>query len=76
MCCTLVDFKLSKSMNDGSAMQFWLFTIRVAADNNSSLPKLKELFVRYSGCMPGGEISSGASVNTLFGSNSAASKKI
>ena len=63
-------------MNDGSAMQFWLFTIRVAANNNTSLPKLKELFVRYSGCMPAGEIAAGTNVNSLFGSNSAASKKI
>ena len=51
MCCTLLDFKLSKTLNDGSTMQFWLFTMRAVASDNPSLPKLKELFVRFSGCL-------------------------
>ena len=77
MCCTLIDFKLSRSINDGPAMQFWLFTIRAAADDNTSLPRLKDLFLRYSSCLPGTETANGEylSSNSLFGSNSVALKK-
>lgn len=31
MCCVLLDFKLTKSMNDGNAIQFWLFTMRAVS---------------------------------------------
>ena len=31
MCCVLLDFKLSKTLNDGSAIQFWLFTMRAVS---------------------------------------------
>lgn len=51
MCCTLLNFKLSKTLNDGSTMQFWLFTMRAVSTDNPSLPKLKELFVKFSGCL-------------------------
>ena len=51
MCCDVLNYKLTKSMNDGSTMQFWLFTMRAVAAENPSLPKLKELFVRFSGCI-------------------------
>lgn len=51
MCCTLLNFKLSKTLNDGSTMQFWLFTMRAVANDNPNLPKLKELFVRFGGCL-------------------------
>ena len=51
MCCTLLNFKLSKTLNDGGTMQFWLFTMRAVANDNPSLPKLKELFVRFGGCL-------------------------
>ena len=51
MCTTLLNFKLSKSLNDGSTLQFWLFTMRAVSADNPSLPKLKELFVRFSGCI-------------------------
>jgi len=51
MCCTLLNFKLSKTLNDGTTMQFWLFTMRAVANDNPSLPRLKELFVRFSGCL-------------------------
>lgn len=32
-------------------MMFWLFTMRAVACDNPSLSKLKELFVRFSGCL-------------------------
>ena len=51
MCCTLLNFKLSKTLNDGSTMQFWLFTMRAVANDNPNLPRLKELFMRFSGCL-------------------------
>jgi hypothetical protein len=31
MCCDLLDFKLSKSLNDGNSIQFWLFTMRAVS---------------------------------------------
>ena len=51
MCCTLLNFKLSKTLNDGSTMQFWLFTMRAVANDNPNLPSLKQLFVKFSGCL-------------------------
>lgn len=51
MCCTLLNFKLAKTLNDGSTMQFWLFTMRAVATDNPSLSKLKELFIKFSGCL-------------------------
>ena len=60
MCCTLLNFKLSKTLNDGSTMQFWLFTMRAVSSDNPSLPKLKELFVRFSGCLSTNSLALGA----------------
>lgn len=51
MCCTLLNFKLSKTLNDGSTMQFWLFTMRAVSSDNPNLVKLKDLFVRFGGCL-------------------------
>lgn len=51
MCCDLLDFKLSKSLNDGNSIQFWLFTMRAVSAQNPSIHKLKELFVKFSGCL-------------------------
>ena len=65
MCTTLLNFKLSKSLNDGSTLQFWLFTMRAVSADNPSLPKLKELFVRFSGCI---STSSPAQANGSSGS--------
>ena len=35
-------------------MQFWLFTMRAVANDNPSLPNLKQLFVKFSGCLSSG----------------------
>jgi hypothetical protein len=40
-------------------MQFWLFTMRAVATDNPNLPKLKELFVRFGGCLSGAPQASG-----------------
>ena len=55
-------------------MQFWLFTMRVADDNNPSLPKLKELFLRHSGCVSSSE--NGGVPQGFTGGNTVASRKI
>jgi len=64
MCCTLLNFKLSKTLNDGVTMQFWLFTMRAVAQDNPSLDKLKQLLVKF-----GGFLSSGP-VNAALGAQS------
>ena len=75
MCCDLLDFKLSKSLNDGNSIQFWLFTMRAVSAQNPSIHKLKELFVKFSGCLSnvqpaaratGNEYSSNAVANTTI----------
>ena len=73
MCCDLLDFKLSKSLNDGNSIQFWLFTMRAISAQNPSVHKLKELFVKFSGCLTQpvqnrqtGELSSNAVANTTI----------
>ncbi len=72
MCCTLLNFKLSKTLNDGSTMMFWLFTMRAVASDNPSLPKLKELFVRFSGCLSSAPSNQNGSGLGSSGSNSVA----
>lgn len=51
MCCALLNFKLEKSLNDGTAVQFWLFTMRATAPENAGLDNLKQLFLKFSGCL-------------------------
>jgi hypothetical protein len=34
MCCVLLDYQLSRSLNDGNAIQFWLFTMRAVSLDN------------------------------------------
>jgi len=72
MCCTLLNFKLAKTLNDGSTMQFWLFTMRAVSTDNPSLSKLKELFVRFSGCLSSNQNGSTGSSLGASGSNSVA----
>jgi len=48
MCCVLLDFKLSKSMNDGNTIQFWLFAMRAVSIDNPALAQLKTLFLKFS----------------------------
>lgn len=71
MCVALLNFKLSKTLNDGSTMQFWLYTMRAVASGNPSLPKLKELFIRFSGCISSAP-STASSLGNAPGSNSVA----
>ena len=51
ICCDLLDYKLNQSLNDYNTITFWLFTMRAVSDSNQSLPRLKEVFVKYSGCL-------------------------
>lgn len=48
MCASLLDFKLSKKP-DSNFVQFWLFSVRAAADGNASIPALNTIFQKYSG---------------------------
>ena len=54
MCCVLLNFKLDHSLNDSTAIQFWLFTMRAVSNDNSALPQLKDLFLKFSGCLTQG----------------------
>lgn len=40
MCTVLLDYKLTRSMNDGNAIQFWLFTMRATSLENPSIALL------------------------------------
>ena len=51
MCIALLDNKLANGLNDGNLIQFWLFTMRAVAKDNSALPALKSLFMKYSSCL-------------------------
>jgi len=51
MCCVLLDYQLTKSLNDANAIQFWLFTMRAVSYDNASMPQLKQLFIKFSGCL-------------------------
>jgi len=53
-------------------MQFWLFTMRAVSTENPSLPKLKELFVRFSGCLSSNQSGSTGSSLGTSGTNSVA----
>ena len=56
ICCDLLDYKLDQSLNDWNTIAFWLFTMRAVSDSNTNLPRLKEIFVKYSGCLEGGTL--------------------
>lgn len=72
MCCALLNFKLEKSLNDGLAVQFWLFTMRAVSPQNEGIANLKQLFVKFSGCLtmalPGTDATSGVNsvANTII----------
>lgn len=51
MCCELLDFQLTKSLNDSTTILFWLFTMRAVSHENPNLGLLKQLFVKFSGCL-------------------------
>ena len=51
-------------------MQFWLFTMRAVANDNPSLSKLKELFVKFGGCLS--SVPSGQAMGGSPGTNSVA----
>jgi hypothetical protein len=48
MCIKLLDSKLQNNMNEGSIIQFWLFTMRATSENNPALESLKQLFMKFS----------------------------
>lgn len=51
-------------------MQFWLFTMRAVASDNPSQSKLKELFVKFGGCLSSAP--SGQAIGATIGNNSVA----
>ena len=71
MCCVLLDYQLTRSLNDGNAIQFWLFTMRAVSLENEALPQLKALFIKFSGCLTGSQTgqSAAAPVNSVANTN-------
>ena len=51
LCCDLLDYKLTQSLNDGNTVAFWLFTMRAVDTGNQGLSKLKHIFIKFSGCL-------------------------
>ena len=76
MCCDLLDFKLSKSLNDGNSIQFWLFTMRAVSVQNPSIHKLKELFVKFSGCLTTVQPAANRAAGSEYSSNAVANTTI
>ena len=57
--CDLLDYMLNKNINDWNTVAFWLFTMRAVSDKNTSLPRLKEVFLKYFGQLHGTPKSAG-----------------
>ena len=46
-CCDLLDYMLNKSITDWNTVRFWLFTMRAVSNDNPSMMRLKQLFLKY-----------------------------